>query len=246
MQRWRVLTRHAHARGVLHHLARGQTRFLVPSLPARDRLARVVPADRIRVAPWPVVSETAPPPLAEPAEGEPRVVFPGEARIGKGLDVLLAALGAVPEIATMSLPSVVAADAQALVRRTADPRVEMGTTWATNEAYRSELRSAWLAVLPYPVAAAANGGISASLLDVLAVGLPAVVTEPIARVLPPDYGGAIVVRPDSPDALAEGITAALRRIDELRFHARAEGPAYVLAHHSYEQYLRAIVEAAAG
>jgi glycosyltransferase involved in cell wall biosynthesis len=245
-RRWRRLSRHAHARSVLHRLARGHSRFVVPSTPARDRLAQIVEGDRIVVAPWPVVSAAVPPPLADDAPSEPTAVFPGEARVGKGLDVLLAALAAVPDLAKIDLPSVIAADAQALVRRTGDPRVAMGTTWASNEAYQAQLRAATLAVVPYPAAAAANGGISASLLDALAIGLPVVITEPIARLLPAGYGGAIVVRPGAPDALADGIRTALRDIDRLRAHARVEGPAFVVANHSYEQYLDTIVAAGAG
>jgi len=243
-RKWKTRPRSAHTRAVLRHLARTGGQFVVPSEPARERLGRVVPIDRVHVLAWPIVSAAAPPPLAEGTPGEVVAVFPGEARPGKGLDVLLDALVDVDGITKVDLPSVVTAGARDLVNRTGDARVQMGTSWLSNEAYRQHLCAATLAVLPYGRSAASNGGISASLLDVLSVGLPAVVTEPIARVLPPDYGGAVVVAPDSPVALAEGIAKALRMIDELRASARAQGRAYVLAHHTYEQYLSAIVEVA--
>jgi hypothetical protein len=240
--KWPDKARMAHARSVLRDLARAGGSFIVPSDAARDRLAKVVPADRVRAAPWPIVSVAAPPPLATGTPGELVAVMPGEARAGKGLDVLLAALPDVDGVTVLDLPTVVTTEAQALVRRRPDPRVRMGTSWASNEEYRGHLAAASLAVLPYSTAAAANGGISASLLDVLSVGLPAVVTTPIARVLPPDYGGAVVVAPGSPAALASGIADAVQRIDELRACAQEQGPAFVLAHHTYERFLQTIVE----
>jgi hypothetical protein len=238
---WRRRTRAAHARSVLRDLARTPSNFVVPSDPARNRLGRVVPVERVHVVPWPIISAAAPPELARGTDGEIVAVMPGEARAGKGLDVLLNALGATDGITVLDLPTVVAADAQALVRQSGNPRVRMGTTWLPNDDYRARLHAASLAVLPYRTSGAANGGISASLLDVLSVGLPAVITEPIARMLPPGYGGAIVVAPDEAAALARGITQAVNELDALRTRARAEGPAFVLAHHTYEQFLDAVV-----
>ncbi|HEV7527153.1 MAG TPA: glycosyltransferase [Acidimicrobiia bacterium] len=243
--RWRRQARALHQRAVLRRLARADGRFVVPSEAAKDRLGRIVAADLIHVAAWPIASAAAPPQLATDAPDEVVAVFPGECRPGKGLDVLMQALPAVTGVDAFDLPSVVTADAQALVAAASDPRVRMGTSWATNEAYQEHLRAAALAVLPYRSAATSNAGISASLLDVLAVGLPAVITRPIAGGLPDGYGGAVVVEPDSPSALAAGIAKAIANLDELRGRARVEGPAFVLEHHTYERYLQTIVEAGA-
>ena len=242
-KRVRWAQRAAHARAVLRHLERRGGTFLVPSAQAHKRLGRVVSADRIRLAPWPIISAAAPPPLAAGTPGEIVAIMPGEARAGKGLDVLLAALGDVPGVTALDLPSVATSEAQQLVRGNGDRRIVMDTGWVSNEEYARRLHAASLAVLPYRSAAAANGGISASLLDALAVGLPVVVTESIARVLPPGFGGAVVVASDSATALAAGITRAVDNLDALAARAREEGPAYILANHTYEQYLRAIVDA---
>jgi glycosyltransferase involved in cell wall biosynthesis len=240
---WRRRARAAHARSVLRHLSRPPSTFVVPSDAARNRLSQVVPAERIHVLPWPIVSGATPPALAleNGTDGEIVAVMPGEARSGKGLDVLLDALGGVEGVSAFDLPTVVTDDARALVRQAGDPRVHMGTTWLSNDDYRARLQAASFAVLPYRTSGTANGGISASLLDVLAVGLPAVVTEPIARMLPAGYGGAVVVAPDDAAALARGITQAVHDLDGLRARARAEGPTFVLAHHTYEQFLAAIL-----
>jgi hypothetical protein len=172
-------------------------------------------------------------------------VFPGECREGKGLDVLLDALPSVSGLDTVDLPTVVTPQAQRLVHAARDPRVQMSTSWLTNDDYQARLRGAALAVLPYRKSAMANAGISASLLDILAVGLPAVITKPIARGLPPDYEGAVVVDADSPRALAAGINRALAELDSLRAAARRQGPAFVAANHSYERYLDVLIEAGA-
>jgi glycosyltransferase involved in cell wall biosynthesis len=171
-------------------------------------------------------------------------VFPGEARSSKGLDILLSALRNIEGIDVVDLPTVVTTDAQFSVRNAMDERVRMGSEWLTNDEYYARLQAASLAILPYRRAAMANAGISSSLLDVLAVGLPAVITTPIARGLPAGYEGAIVVEPDSVEALAAGVNEAVRRRDDLRSAAREQGPAFVVKHHSYEQYLDSLLEAA--
>ncbi len=242
-RRWRRQARSVHARVLLRHLADRDGRFVVHTPAARDRLARIVRGDLIHTAKWPIISAAAPPELATDAPVEAVAVFPGECRAGKGLDVLLEALPQVPGLAALDLPSVVTADARRLVEHACDPRIRMGTGWLTNEAYQERLRSAALAVLPYRTAATANAGISASLLDVLAIGLPAVISRPIAGGLPDGYGGAVVVEPDSAPALAAGIARALANLDELRACARDQGPSFVRTHHTYEQYLRTIIAA---
>jgi hypothetical protein len=242
-KRWKLEAQLAHARAVLRSLARSDGRFVVHTAAARERLARIVPSSPIHLASWPIVSAAAPPELAHDRNDRTVAVFPGECRQGKGLDVLLDALPSVDGLDLLDLPTVVTADGQDLVHSAADRRVHMGTTWLTNEEYQDRLRGATLAVLPYRTSAMANAGISASLLDILAVGLPAVITKPIARGLPPDYEGAVVVDADSPGALADGINRALRDVDALRAAARHQGPAFVMAYHSYERYLQLLVEA---
>ena len=242
-RRWRRQLRTVRARSILRRLAASGGRFVVHTPAAQDRLARIVPGDLIRTARWPIISAAAPPELATDAPDDLVAVFPGECREGKGLDVLLQALPAMEGLAILDLPSVVTGGAQALVARAADPRIRMGTTWLTNDDYQQHLRSAALAVLPYRAAATANAGISASLLDILAVGLPAVITRPIAGGLPEGYGGAVVVEPDSAPALAAGMATAIANVDELRRCARTQGPAFVRAQHTYEQYLETIIEA---
>jgi Glycosyl transferases group 1 len=241
-RRWTREARLAHARSLLRGLARSGGRFVVHNVGARERLARIVPPDVVHLGSWPIVAASAPPQLASGNGNEVVAVFPGECREGKGLDVLLGALPAIRGVDRFDLPTVVNATAQALVQRSGDPRLEIGTSWLTNDEYHGHLRAATLAVLPYRTAAMANAGISASLLDVLSVGLPAVITRPIARALPDDYEGAVVVEPDSVDALAAGVVDAVQRIDELRAAAQRQGPAFVVANHSYEKYLETIVE----
>jgi hypothetical protein len=242
-RRWKREAQLAHSRAVLRGLARRDGRFVVHTEAARERLARIVPSSPIHLASWPIVSAESPPELACDRHDRIVAVFPGECRQGKGLDVLLDALPDVDGLDIVDLPTVVTADGQDLVQAAADPRVHMGTTWLTNEQYQARLRAATLAVLPYRTSAMANAGISASLLDVLAVGLPAVITRPIARGLPPDYEGAVVVDADSPAALADGINRALRELDALRAAARRQGPGFVVANHSYERYLQVLIAA---
>jgi glycosyltransferase involved in cell wall biosynthesis len=242
-RKWRTEAELAHARGVLRHLNRSGGRFIVPSAAARDRLARIVSANRIRISSWPVVSASNPPKLAVPDAHETVVIFPGEARHSKGVDVLLAALPDMKGFDVLDIPTVVSTDVRARIAGADDTRIQTGRSWLSNEEYRRRLQRSSLAVLPYLRSAMANGGISASLLDVLSVGLPAVVTRPLARLLPPGYEGAIVVEPESADAIARGVTEALRDLDRLTAAAQEQGPAFVLANHSYEQYLDVIVAA---
>jgi hypothetical protein len=240
-RKWKAEARLVHQRNVLRRLSRAGGRFVVHTDGARERLGRIVPSARIELASWPIVSESSPPALAAPSGEQIIALFPGEARVGKGLSILLSALPYIDGVDVFDLPTVVTAEAQLSVRNARDDRLRMGTEWLTNDAYQSHLCAASLAVLPYRTEATANAGISASLLDALAVGLPAVITEPIARGLPPNYGGAIVVPPNSAAALAAGIHDALGRLDELRAAAREEGPPFVVKHHSYEQYLDTLV-----
>ena len=138
-RKWRRHLRTLHTRAVLRSLARSGGRFVVHSPAARERLARIVPRDRIDVVGWPIASRANPP---EPAPGAGRdavAVFPGEARAGKGLDVLLEALPHIAELALLDLPSVVTEDAQRLVREADDSRIRVGTTWLTNDDYQSHL-----------------------------------------------------------------------------------------------------------
>jgi glycosyltransferase involved in cell wall biosynthesis len=242
-RRWSNEAKLIHERNVIRALARADGRFVVHTEPARERLRAIAPKATVQLASWPIVSETSPPALASASRDEVRAVFPGEAREGKGLDVLLSALPYIEGIDIFDLPTVVTAEAQFSVRNARDERVRMGAEWLSNADYYGRLQAASIAILPYRRAAMANAGISASLLDVLAVGLPAVITAPIARGLPAGYEGAIVVAPDSATELADGVNEALRRLDELRAAAREQGPAFVLKHHSYEQYLDALLEA---
>jgi glycosyltransferase involved in cell wall biosynthesis len=216
---------------------------VVHTEPARERLRAIAPKATIQLAAWPIVSEVSPPALASIAGDEVTAVFPGEARDGKGLDIFLSALPYMNGIDVFDLPTVVTTAAQCSVRNARDERVRMGTEWLANDGYYARLQASSLAILPYRREAMANAGISASLLDVLAVGLPAVITTAIARGLPAGYEGAVVVAPDSPDALAEGVNEATRRLDDLRAAAREQGPAFVVKHHSYERYLDSLLEA---
>lgn len=241
-RRWGREARLVHARSVLRSLSRTGGRFVVHTEKARDRLSRIVPNERIFLTAWPVVSASSPPALAHDGTGGVRAVFPGECRESKGLDVLIDALPMIDGVDAFDLPTVVARDAQARVRGADDERLRMGTAWLSNDDYHSHLRDATFAVLPYRTAAMSNAGISASLLDVLSVGLPAVITKPIARGLPESYGGAVVVDPDSSAALAAGVKELLANLDAVRDAARLEGPRFVAEHHSYENYLDVLMQ----
>jgi glycosyltransferase involved in cell wall biosynthesis len=244
-QKWRHDTRVAHARGVLRSLARAGGQFVVHTERAQQRLAQTVPANRIYLGSWPIVSRSHPRPLAAPNHDRTVAIFPGEARPGKGLDLLIEALPSITGVELFDFPTVVSPDARRLLGRAADPRVRLGTSWLPNDGYLAHLRDATVAVLPYRSSAMTNAGISASLLDVLSVGLPAVVSKPIADALPENYGGAVVVDADSSDALAKGIARALREIDDLGAAARAQGPTFVAQNHSYESYLEVLIDAGA-
>jgi glycosyltransferase involved in cell wall biosynthesis len=204
-------------------------------------MAEVVPDAELTLIGYPV--DPPPPVLRAPTPGPPTLLFAGSARPEKGLETLLIAMSLTTEELRVRVVGRQDPTIRAGLEKLANGRVTWVDDYVPAEDLAAAYQSATLAVVPYTKWFGRHGGASGILLGALAFATPAVVSASIASQLPDGYRGAIVVEPESPEALAEGIDGALKSIDALTEGASAQGPEFIREHHSFPGYARELVGA---
>jgi hypothetical protein len=220
--------------------ARGH-RFVVHTEQAEQTLGGLLPHGGVRrlYLPGPL---PAPPPAVARRHPRPRLLFVGAPRIEKRFDLLKRAL------ARMDMPTELVVTPSGHQGSPQPPTKGMATiTWLnealTADGLRDVFHSCDLVVCAYGARHACDGSASLVVGEALAYGRPLVVTTPMLSLLPPSYGGAVVVAPDDLDALRSGIEGAIDRLDDLEATAAVEGPRFAAEHASPEVYLRELLGA---
>lgn len=200
--------------------------------------------ERVFLGRYPVAPLAQSPPDEVP-RSLPRLAFAGLAREEKGL----ATLARAAQLLDTEVEVVILGPQSAGTRARYGPlfgdvQVRWVDTMLEIPELRRELGSATLAVLPYRDRFGDYGGSSATLLDTLAAGAPAVVSPALADQLPRGYGAVVSGDGEDPQALAAAIDRALADIARLRKEAREVGPGFIESAHSAAAYVDVLVEAA--
>jgi glycosyltransferase involved in cell wall biosynthesis len=240
-KRRRYIARNAR---ILSSLGRQGAQFIVHTPGTRDRLSDFVPSPQVHLHGWPVVSADDPSlgPEWKPQPEGTTLLFAGSARIEKGLLTLLDAARAVESFDRLIVPGRIPGNVRARLGDL-DPRVELWDRWLDADEYRDLFAAASLVVLPYRDRYEAHGTYSSVLGEAMAAGRPVLVSDPLRPLLPEGYGGAVSVQPDSVTSIVEGLEHALRELPGLEQAAMTDGREYIARHHTYEQYLAAILAA---
>jgi glycosyltransferase involved in cell wall biosynthesis len=237
--------RKAHERvRVMQRVGATGAAILVNSPAVLDRVAGLVPPERIRLVHWPVAHRDAPT-LAPDWSSRPEAVtllFAGTARRAKGLDVLLQAIPAVRGFDRLVVPGSIPTQLRGGLDLS-DPRVDLWDRFLEPEEYAATMAGAALVMLPYRRTYVDQGISSAVLAEAMAAGRPLVVSEALGPQLPPGYRGAVVADAEDPAAFARGIERALGDLEALTAAAMTEGREFVRRHHTYEGYLEQLADA---
>jgi glycosyltransferase involved in cell wall biosynthesis len=234
------LASHARRRRIRHLGARGH-RFVVHTEQAEQTLGELLPDGGVQRLYLPGPSP-APPPAEARWHPRPRLLFVGSPRIEKRFDLLKRAL------ARMDVPTELVVTPSGHQGFPQPPTKGLSTiTWLDEplpgDGLRDIYHSCDLVVCAYGGRHARDGSASLVVGEALAYGRPLVVTTPMMSLLPPSYGGAVVVAPDDLDALRAGIEEAIGRLDVLEATASVEGPRFAAEHASPEVYLRELLRA---
>lgn len=233
----------------LQRISNGRLRRLLGTTPAIvhtprdiDELRRVSLA--ARALPWPVCDQAH---NARPPGSRPRLLFVGEARRQKGLEVLIDALksarwdgefrwvGGGPDA-----HHVLAAQLGASIDWSVRPE-----ELSSNE-LAFEYRHTDIVALPYSAQFAARGGASSILLEALSHGRVVVGTQHAIETLRCTPAGTFAADGDDAASIARCLRGL---VTDWRTHLEAAvdaGPRYVQQHgHSYGRYVRAALTMAA-
>lgn len=214
---------------------------IVHTTSAARTISGVVPSATITTVGYPI---EPPPPVSRQTGAEvPTLLFAGTARPEKGLEYLLRAL----PILKQDIRVLVMGRQDPQTRAKLEPLANGRVTWVDRYVETEELVAAYqtstLAIVPYDNWFGTHGGASGILLETLAFATPAVISGSIAGQLPDDYQGAVIVEPESPEALAAGIEEALGSVERLTEGAAAQGPEFIRQHHSFSGYAETLVKA---
>lgn len=207
-----------------------------------DRLRRLTGDDRPGSAPWPVAPEQRLPALREGSAVPPTLVLPGEARPEKGVAAFVEAALRLPPVRVLVNGRIAPACTADVDRLRTHTVVDAETGWPTPNDYWRRLRQGTIAVLPYTARYDA-GRVSAALLDAVAVGLPLVIVPRLRPHVPTGFEGVVVAASDDVGDLADAITEAIDRTQELTALAAATGPAAIRDGHTYEIHVAALIAA---
>jgi glycosyltransferase involved in cell wall biosynthesis len=225
----------------LKKLTDGGMTVIVHTKSAEKTIAEELPNAQITTIGYPI--EPPPPVARRPKEPVPTLLFAGSARPEKGLAYLLKALPRV----TKDVRVLVMGRQDPETRAKLEPLANGRVTWVDRYVETEELVAAYqtctLAIVPYDNWFGTHGGASGILLETLAFAAPAVISGSIAGQLPDDYQGAVIVEPESPEALAAGIEEALGSVERLTEGAAAQGPEFIRQNHSFPGYARSLVKA---
>jgi glycosyltransferase involved in cell wall biosynthesis len=224
----------------LHRLMKEDRALVVHTRRSRELVEGLVPADRLVTAGFPV----APLDVTTKSVKEPSLLFVGAGRSEKGLDRALEALGRIPDAPVLRVVGRQPGDSRSvMMSRHPTTRAIWVDRFVSSEELRSEYASASLAVLPYLDSFGRHGGPSSVLLETLSAGVPLVTTPALADQLPPGYSGAEVAESDSSIHLSEAIERALSRLESMMQSSAREGPSYIAAHHTFDNYVRRLLSA---
>jgi len=215
---------------------------------ARDILSAFLPASHIIRVGYPVHVPEGPVATEIPTASPRRqLLFVGQARAEKGAEVLVSALEWLPDDIQLAFVGLQDQRQRALLEsRPAGHRVTWIDRFVSDTDLAGELRNADLVVLPYLSGFGLHGGASGVLLTTLAHGRPVVTTSTLEPQLPPEHKGAVVVEPGNAHALADGILSGFAGLEELRHQAELEGPTFVREQHSFDGYLRGLLNSVEG
>lgn len=225
--------------------ARGDI-VVVHTTRAGDVLRSFMPPDRVLVLGLPVRSEAELGTLRTgfvPRE-VPRLLFVGGAYPGKGLHLLLEAVSTLERELIVEVVGPQVEDTRlGLTSRFPGVNIQWRDAYVSSIELRQAYTQASLVVVPYmSVPYAVSGAASTVLLEALAEGTPVLTTTVLESQLPPDYEGAIVVDPNNTATLVVGLSRALRSLSDLHEAARTAGPEFVAKRHTYEAYVRSLID----
>lgn len=236
--------RTAFLRGRLARLAGRGARLVVHTERARQVLSEFVPAEKIIAQPYPVISvaDSLPSRKPGPSSDSPRLLFVGQARAEKGLQLLLETLKGAGwpgrlDIVGKQDPKV----RSELETRYASDAVNWIDHFVDDENLMKHYARASLLVLPYRTSFGRDGGASGVLLEGLRSGIPILATSALADQLPPGYPGAVVAVADETDAFRAALELSLDRLADLQSGAREIGPAFIVSNHTYEAYVAGLL-----
>lgn len=220
----------------LRQLTRHGSSFVVFGEAARRHLARLGAGRRVHVVPMPGVGGPMP---AERPDPEPRTLLAVGDRPMKRLDLTVAALLRTPgwdRLDVMAEPS--AELTELLAPLGARARV---IAPVQDAAFNDELRRHALVLCPYADWFRHRMSPSGIVTDALRLGVPLVASDYLLEYVPAAYPGAVACRPDDPTSLADAVTDALSRIDELADAAWRVGAPWAATELSFERFVTDVV-----
>lgn len=227
----------------LTQLAERGGHLVVHTENARRSLGEFLPPGVLTRLQLPAIHRTDLPPRA-PAQDPPLLLFVGEARPEKGLELLLQALTRIEKEVALE---VVGRQPTFLLDRLRSGPSSIRMSWTDRFVSSSELDEAYqrasLVVLPYLGSFASTGAASSVLVEAFTRGVPVLTSSVLSDQLPSGYEGAVVVAPDDAETLAAGLRTALERLPHLEEGAR-RGIRDARMRHSYESYLEGLLEIA--
>lgn len=218
--------------------------FVVHTSRSAGILGEVVPTKSILQLGYPVRSGIEP--QREVPDDQPRIpiiLFVGQARHEKGLPELLSAIDRISHQVAVQVVGPQRPD----VRHELEAQFpQLSVIWEDRFVEASTLearyRSASLVATPYRSTFGRDGGASGVLLEALAHGKPLLATTAVSQQLPTGYQGAVVVEPDDPAALTDGLQVAIDSLPELAAVAAVQGPLFIKNNHSFDSYVASLLE----
>jgi glycosyltransferase involved in cell wall biosynthesis len=205
----------------------------------------LVPPDRLFLAGYPVLPLSGRKAANHPRSERPTVLFVGAGRAEKGLDLLFEAVSELSPPARLWIVGRQVANLRSsLSQQYPGVDADWLDEFVSDETLHQAYATADLAVLPYRSTFGRHGGPSSVLLEMISAGLPLVTTPALAGQVPAGYGGAIVAGADTAEALTHALDDALRKLETLSTKAKQEGPRFIGEHHTFDAYVRRLIEAA--
>ncbi|MEV5600814.1 glycosyltransferase family 4 protein [Streptomyces sp. NPDC052299] len=221
----------------------GPDALFVVNTPVGERQARrFVAPDRLLRVGWPTATRAE---VAAsfrrgwtPTDEEPYVLSIGSARSDKGIGVLLTALENGPQLRVLGQQY--DGVEERLCKDHPNARVGFESGWISRARLAEVIAGAAVIVFPYQQEFAGYGGASGALAQAISAGKPVIVSEVLAEQIPDSPACQVVPAADD-RALRRAIDDALRHLPEL--HEAAAGlRAYAEEHHTYEGYVRHILD----
>ncbi len=236
--------RTALARQRLRSLVASDDLLVVHTQRAFDVLSGFLPQEAILRCGYPLVESASGEAETRQRGNSGRLLFVGNARREKGLDLLLEAL----ELVNNEVPLDVVGRQDPVIRKGLEERFTMKSVrwidrYVDDEELADYYREAAAVVVPYRSSFLADGGASGILLEALAHGVPVVITPAVQDQLPAAYGGAIVAAGNGAEALSAALEDAVDQVEDLQAMAGAAGPPFIRKYHSFDRYVQSILAA---